>query len=145
MQYNKIEKQNSIKINVFGYEEKQPFPICVSKEKFKDQMNLLLIIITEVENKHNELITDFNKFMFNKTKKKERKYFCMYCLQCLSSDDVLDNHKTNCIVVNGEQAIQMPPKGNNMYTLKFNDFHKQLPTPFVIYANSKEKKKKTNL
>ena len=104
-------------------------------------MNLLLIIITEVENKRNELITDFNKFMFNKTKNKERKYFCMYCLQCLSSDDVLNNHKTNCIVVNGEQEIQMPPKGNNMYALKFNNFHNQLPTPFVIYANNKEKKK----
>ena len=24
-QFNKIEKQNSIKINVFGYEEKQPY------------------------------------------------------------------------------------------------------------------------
>ena len=26
-QYNKIEKQNSININVFGYEDKQPYPI----------------------------------------------------------------------------------------------------------------------
>jgi len=42
-QYNKIEKQNNINISVFGYEEKQPFPIYVSKEKFEDQMNLLLI------------------------------------------------------------------------------------------------------
>ena len=40
-QYNRIEKQNNIKINVFGYEEKQPYPIYVSKEKFEDQMNLL--------------------------------------------------------------------------------------------------------
>ena len=38
-QYNKVEKQNSIRINVFGYEEKQPFPIYVSKEKFENQMN----------------------------------------------------------------------------------------------------------
>ena len=32
-QYNKIEKQNEININVFGYENKQPYPIFVSKEK----------------------------------------------------------------------------------------------------------------
>ena len=32
-QYNKIEKQNNININVFGYEDKQPYPIYVSKEK----------------------------------------------------------------------------------------------------------------
>ena len=48
-QYQKIEKQNSIKINVFGYEERQPYPIHISKETFEDQMNLLLI--TEDEKK----------------------------------------------------------------------------------------------
>ena len=32
-QYNKIEIQNNININVFGYKEKQPFPIHISKEK----------------------------------------------------------------------------------------------------------------
>ena len=42
-QYNKIEKQNSIRINVFGYEKGQPFPIHITEEKFEDQMNLLLI------------------------------------------------------------------------------------------------------
>ena len=41
--YNKVEKQNSIRINVFGYENGQPFPIHISKETFEDQMNLLLI------------------------------------------------------------------------------------------------------
>ena len=53
-QYNKIEKQNEININVFGYENKQPYPIFVSKEKYERQMNLLLI--TEDENKHYVLI-----------------------------------------------------------------------------------------
>ena len=48
--YNKVEKQNSIRINVFGYEDGQPFPINISKETFKDQMNLLLI--TKDEKKH---------------------------------------------------------------------------------------------
>ena len=35
--YNKVEKQNSIRINVFGYEDGQPFPINISKETFEDQ------------------------------------------------------------------------------------------------------------
>ena len=35
-QYNKIEKQNEININVFGYENKQPYPIYVSKEKYEE-------------------------------------------------------------------------------------------------------------
>ena len=129
--YNKIEKQNSININVFGYENKQPYPIYVSKEKYEDHMELLLV--TEKENKHYVLIKDFNRFMYNQTKHEHRKHFCMHCLQCFSSDRVLSNHKENCIQVNGTQAIKMPNKDNNI--LKFNNFHKQQPVPFVIYAD----------
>ena len=67
-QYNKIEKQNNININVFGYENKQPYPIYVSKERNKDELNLLLITENENENNHYVLIKDFNRFMFNITK-----------------------------------------------------------------------------
>ena len=130
-QYNKIEKQNSIKINVFGYEEKQPYPIHISKETFEDQMNLLLI--TEDEKKHYVPRKDFDMFMFNESKHKERKHFCMLCLQCLSSESILAKHTNNCLTINGKQAINMPKKGENI--LKFNNFHKQLPVPFVIYAD----------
>ena len=41
--YNKVEKQNSIRINMFDYKKGQPFLVHISKEKFEDQMNLLLI------------------------------------------------------------------------------------------------------
>ena len=129
--YNKIEKQNSINISVFGYEDKQPYPIYVSKEKYEDHMELLLV--TENENKHYVLIKDFNRFMYNQTKHEHRKHFCMHCLQCFSSDRVLSDHKDICIQVNGTQAIKMPNKDNNI--LKFNNFHKQQPVPFVIYAD----------
>ena len=61
------------------------------------------------------------------------KHFCMYCLQCFSSERVLANHVNNCLTINGAQAINMPKRGENI--LKFNNFHKQLPVPFVIYAN----------
>ena len=71
--------------------------------------------------------------MYNQTKHKERKNFCMHCLQCFSSERVLNNHKDNCIQVKGTQAVKMPTKDNN--TLKFNNFHKQQPVPFVIYAD----------
>ena len=129
--YNKVEKQNNIRINVFGYEKGQPFPIHISKETFEDQMNILLI--TEDEKKHYVLIKDFNAFMYNQSKHKERKHFCMYCLQCFSPERILANHANNCLTINGAQAINMPKQGENI--LKFNNFHKQLPVPFVIYAD----------
>ena len=130
-QYNKIEMQNSIRINVFGYQNGQPFPIHSSKETFKDQMNLLLI--TKDEKKHYVLIKDFNMFMYNQSKHKERKHFCMFCLQFFSSERFLENHVNNCLKINGKQAINMPRKGENI--LKSHNFHKQLPVPFVIYAD----------
>ena len=129
-QYKRIEKQSSINVNVFGYELKQPYPIHVSKEKYHDHMELLLI--TKGENKHYVLMKDFNKFMYNQTKHKERKHFCMHCLQGFSREDVLTEHIPNCIAINGEQAIKMPEEGDEVF---FKNHHKQLPTPFVIYAD----------
>ena len=129
--YNKVEKQNSIRINVFGFENGQSLPIHISKETFKDQMNLLLI--TKDEKKHYVLIKDFNAFMYNQSKHKERKHFCMYCLQCFSSERILANHVNNCLTINGAQAINMPKQGENIP--KFNNFHKQLQVPFIIYAD----------
>ena len=85
-------------------------------------MNLLLITKN-----------DFNSFMYNQSKHKERKPFCMHCLQCFSSERILTNHVKNCLKINGNQAINMSKKGENI--LKFNNFHKQLPVPFVIYAD----------
>ena len=116
---------------MFGYEDGQSFPIHISKETFEDQMNLSLI--TKDEKKHYVLIKDFNAFMYHQLKHKERKHFCMYCLQCFSSERILANHVNNCLTINGSQAINMPKQGENI--LKFNNFHKQLPVPFAIYAD----------
>ena len=116
---------------MFGYEKGQPFPIHISKEKLEDQMNLLLI--TEDEKKPYVLIKDFNAFMCNETRHINKKQFCMYCLQCFSSERILANHVNNCLTINGSQAINMPKQGENI--LRFNNFHKQLPVSFAIYAD----------
>ena len=129
--YNKVEKQNRIRINVFGYGDGQPFPINISKETFEDQMNLLLI--TKDEKKHYVLIKGFNAFVYNQSKHKERKHFCMYCLQCFSSIEILDAHRKDCIVISGKQAIKMPNEDENR--VEFINHKKQIPVPFVIYAD----------
>lgn len=41
--YGKIEEQNSININVFGYENKEFYPFCVSEQHNEDILNLILI------------------------------------------------------------------------------------------------------
>ena len=94
-------------------------------------MNLLLIM--KDEKKHYVLIKDFNAFMYNQSKHKEKNHFCMSSLQCFSSESNLVKHAHNCLTINGSQAINMPKQDENI--LKFNNFHKQLPVPFVIYAD----------
>ena len=44
--------------------------------------------------------------MYNKIKHRERKHFCMHRLQCFSTEEILANHKSNCMVINGEQAVK---------------------------------------
>ena len=129
-QIPKIEEQNNISINVIGYENKQRFPLFVSKKVFETTLDLLLIM--EDEKQHYVWIKDFNRFMYNQSKHQHRKHFCRYCLQCFSSEEILHKHTPNCIIINGKQAIEMPKKGSSV---KFNNFHKQLPVPFVIYAD----------
>ena len=62
----KIEKQNSINISIFGYENVKIYPIRISKEKYDDHMELLYI--QEKEKSHYVYIKNFNRLMFNITK-----------------------------------------------------------------------------
>lgn len=56
---------------------------------------------------HYVLIKDLNKFMYDETKDGQRKHFFMYCLLYSTSEDMLNKHKTNCITINGKQAIEL--------------------------------------
>ena len=76
--FSKTEKKNNIYINVFF-------------QKFENSIDLLLVID---ENKsHYVHIKDFDRFMFHKTKNKNKRYFCKSCLQGFSNKNVLTDHK----------------------------------------------------
>ena len=51
--------KNNICINVFGYENRLPFPIYISNQKFENSMDLLLVI-NENES-HYVYIKDFDR------------------------------------------------------------------------------------
>ena len=91
-------------------------------------MDLLLVID---ENKsHYVYIKDFDRFMFHKTKNKNKKYFCKSCLQCFRSKNVLTEQKKVCLIINGAQSARLE-KG----TIKFKSYFKKTSVPFQIYAN----------
>ena len=58
---------------MFGYENGLVFPIYVSDQKVQDSMDLLLLI--DDDQSHYVYIKDFDKFMFHKTKNKNKKGF----------------------------------------------------------------------
>ena len=125
--FSKIEKKNNICINVFCYENKLVFPIYISDQKFENFMDLVLVIY---ENKsHHVYIKDFERFMFHRTKNKNKKYFCRSCLQCFSSKNMLTKHKEVCLSINGAQSVRLE-KG----TIEFKNYFKQIPVPFKIYV-----------
>ena len=75
-------------------------------------------------------IKDFNRLMFNKTRHKGKKYFCKSCLQCFSSESVLNGHKKDFLLINGGQNVKLE-KGY----IEFKNFNRQIPVPFKIYPD----------
>ena len=92
-------------INVFGYEIKLVFLIYISDQKFEDSMDLLLLI--DNQKSHYVYIKDFNRFMFHKTKNKNKKWFCKSYLQCFSSENVLIKHKENWFSINDKKSVKL--------------------------------------
>ena len=112
----------------FSYDNGIIYPIYISSEKFSDNMDLLLI---HEENKsHYVCIKDFDRLMFNKSKNKNKKHCCRYCLQRFSSKNILTEHKENCLVINGKQCVKLSEG-----FISFKNYSRQMPVPFKIYAN----------
>ena len=107
------------------------FPIHISDQKFGDSMDLLLLI--DNEKSHYVYIKDFNRFMFHRTKNKNKKCFCKSCLQCFSenfSENILIKHKEICLSINGKQSVKLEEG-----IIKFENYFKKIPVPFKIYAD----------
>ena len=145
-QINRIEKQNNININLYGYctEKNRPYPIKISEENYDDHVELLHIDgknELDEDTSHYILIKEFSGFNSKFTKHNGKKHFCMRCLQCFYSNESLAKHRVYCLAINGVQAIDLPQK----YTDKngvwrtpcvyFKNHHKTLPVPFGIYAD----------
>ena len=84
---------------MFCYENGLAFPIYVSNQKFEDSMDFLFSID---DDKSHVYFKNFDRFMFHKTKNKNKKWFCRSCLQCISSKNVLAEHKEDFLIINGK-------------------------------------------
>ena len=124
----KIENMNDIKFNVFCVGDKESiYPLFIFlKNIVKKTCNLILF-----EN-HYVWIKHFNKLMNTLSKDAHKLFFCDYCLQHFTSENILKNHTEVCLKINGTQKVKMPCKNKNIF---FMNYHKPLRAPFVIYAD----------
>ena len=126
-----------MQVNVFGYENKV-YPLHISKKSYHLTLNLLLI--TNKDKFHYVFIKDFNRLMLSRTKHKDKKRHCMPCLQTFNIEEILSNHKKQCVLINGCQAVNY-----QLGIIKFTNFNKQIPIPFKIYADTECFLKRTKL
>ena len=136
--YEKIEDRLQMQVNVFGYENKV-YPLYISKNSYNETLNLLLI--TEKDKSHYVFIKHiFNRLMFSKTKHKDKKHFCMSCLQNFSTKEILNNHRKQCLLINGCQAVNYESG-----IIRFTNYNKQIPILFKIYADAECFQKRTTI
>ena len=125
--YKKIEDRFQMQVNVFGYENKV-YPLYISKKSYNQTLNLLLI--TEKDKSHYVFIKDFNRLMFSRTKHKDKKHYCMSCLQSFTTEKILSNPKKQCLFINGCQEVNY---GSGI--IKPTNFNKQILILLKIYAD----------
>ena len=91
-------------------------------------MDLLLVI--NKNKSHYVYIKDFDRFIFHKTKNKNKKFFCKSCLQCFSSKNIFTEHKEVCLSINGAQSVRFE-KG----TIEFKSYFREILVPFKFNAD----------
>ena len=99
------------------------------KKSNKQVTNVLLI--SNEKKSHYVFIKDFSRLIYSKTKHKDRKHFCMACLQNFTTKEILNNHRETCLSINGTQAV-IYETGK----IKFKNFDKQIPIPFKICVDT---------
>ena len=124
----RVERQNNLAINVFGW-DKGVIVHHISKQP-QEIPRINLLLIEKAGKFHYTWIKDLNRLLRDQSKHKERKHFCERCLHGYIREDLLEAHKPECRGI-GQTAVR--PEGKNK--LAFQNHHKQLPAPFIIYAD----------
>ncbi|KAL9955127.1 hypothetical protein ACROYT_G036413 [Oculina patagonica] len=133
-QLDKLEAQNrNLAINVFGWEDNRVIVHRISKKE-KNIPRICLMLIESGLIQHYCFVKKVSALLFDQSKHQHAKHFCMMCLTGFTRADLLEKHEKYCNGINGKPTrIEMPEKGKN--TISFQNHHKQMKVPYVIYAD----------
>ena len=129
-QIGEVERQNNLAINVFGWDKGMVVHRLSKQPEEEARINLLLI--EKAGKFHYTWIKNLNHLLYDQSKHREKKHFCEHCLHGYSREDLLEAHRPECKGI-GQTAVivEMPPEGK----FTFQNHHKQLPAPYIIYAD----------
>ena len=118
-------------INVFSVNNMIIYPLKMAD---RDCLNTIDLFLHEEDGvSHYSLIKNFHRLIKSqKTKSKDGKIFiCKRCFTHYTKEELLEKHIKYCSN-NQTVAVKMPEP--NTY-LHFKNYYKQLPIPFVVYAD----------
>ena len=118
-------------INVFSNDNMTIYPLRMAERDCKNTIDLFLYEEDGVS--HYSLIKNFHRLIKSQlTKSKDGKIFiCKRCFTHFTKEELLEKHIEYCSN-NQKVAVKMPkPKSY----LHFKNYYKQLPIPFVVYAD----------
>jgi len=131
-QIQTVERRNDLEINVFGW-DKGIVIHYISKQP-GDMARINLLLLERAGKFHYTWVKNLDRLLYDQSKHRERKHFCERCLHGYSREDLLEAHIPECRGI-GQTAVRvvMPEEGEN--TLTFQNYHRKLPAPFIIYAD----------
>ena len=69
--------------------------------------------------------------MYSRTRHKDRKQYCLSCLQSFATTEILNNHRERCLLINYTHVAKYETG-----IIKFKNYEKQIPILFKIYADT---------
>ena len=94
-----------------------------SENNHKNDLNLFYYM------NHICLIKDINKYLFRNNRDKNKKYFCVRCLNSCISRENFNKHKELCVKYNTQSEKLALPNENSI--LKFNKINEMIKTPTI--------------
>ena len=107
----KFEKQNGISINLYGYDDGEIFPLCISKLEHAVEIEMLLL--KDETKSHYVWIKNLSRFLRHLTKHDWVAHYCRYCLHPFCRADLLSEHTILC-KNHIAQRIKMPDAKNDI-------------------------------
>ena len=121
---------NNMSINVYGVDDdkKMDYPLCVSSTLVPDRhVDLQLIERNGIQ--HYTTVRNFSRLVSRQTNNHGHAGYCFkQRLHSYSTQELLDAHATDCCHA---QRTKFP----NDPRCRFTNIQKQLPAPFVVYAD----------